>query len=346
MINYIIEQAIKGVLNEHPELISESLEEGYGEFAMPTMDEIDSDTMTPIYRVAFRNQVDSIFKNGYDREFTGTKGGNMYGKGVYTTWSLPDTIHNVQTKPEYGDCIMKMYLIGGFQKFLIFDERKARETYGDNWEIQNQLSLFFPPDLATRMYNDIVRLVRGGGCDIMHGRTAPCAYLLHSNYRRELDKYGIRGFLYKGNRDGKCALPFDFSAVIPYAISVDQGRTWQKKFSNELYQRMQSSIDSEFRYGGKYKVLGKPIEGFQRVIDKKGKYNIIDINSDETAFPNGVDAIAQINPDSGVFEFTEKGRTYLGILGNPEITDNDGNPFYGIVDNNYMPWMTFDFQEV
>ena len=36
-----------------------------------------------VYQITDRRNLPSIFKNGFDREFTGSKAGNMYGPGVY-----------------------------------------------------------------------------------------------------------------------------------------------------------------------------------------------------------------------------------------------------------------------
>ena len=49
-----------------------------------------------------------------------------------------------------------------------------------------------------------------------------------------------RGIIYKGNRDGHCALPYDFSSVIPYSVSFDEGKTFKKMFNNDLYKFMKN----------------------------------------------------------------------------------------------------------
>ena len=56
-----------------------------------------------IYRVFFKNQIADISEMGYSRDYSSSKGGNMYGSGVYTTYSYNDTIENLKTKPEYGN---------------------------------------------------------------------------------------------------------------------------------------------------------------------------------------------------------------------------------------------------
>ena len=173
----------------------------------------DGEDLTTLYRVAFQDQVPNIFKYGYNRAFTGTKGGNMYGPGVYCTFRLEDSIYNCKTKPEYGNCIIKMKLIDGFKNFIIFDERLARKVYGNSWRISDQLQ-----NVAKLSREEAKNLERqlSYQSDLYHGRTAPAALRLWHSYDSSIFKnHGVRGLIYKGNRDGHCALPYDFSSVIP-----------------------------------------------------------------------------------------------------------------------------------
>ena len=108
-------------------------------FKIPSMDDVINGVGMPtLYRVAGSEQLDSIFTYGYNRAYTATRGGNMYGPGVYCTFNLRDSIENLNK--EYGDCIVEMRLIGGFRNFIIFDERLARQTYGDRWRIEHQFA--------------------------------------------------------------------------------------------------------------------------------------------------------------------------------------------------------------
>ena len=196
-------------------------------YGMPSKEEIgnyDNPNIKTIYRVAFKSQLESLFKYGYNRAFTNTKGGNMYGPGVYCTFSLKDTIENVKTKPEYGDCIVKMRLLGGFKKFLIFDEKIAKEIYGKNWEIENQLKML---DVPKEEISKIKLILDNVDSNLYHGRTAPSAFAVWRYFRNDIyQKYNIRGLIYKGNRDGFCVLPYDFSSVIPFSVSFDKGETF------------------------------------------------------------------------------------------------------------------------
>lgn len=297
---------------------SKILYEEEGNYKMPSMQEIDNGAgMVTLYRVAFKNQLESLFKYGYNRAFTGTKGGNMYGPGVYCTFKLSDTIHNVKTKPEYGDCIVSMRLIGGFDKFIIFDENLARQTYGNAWKIKDQLVNVAGFDERTARETEYACSRES---DLYHTRTAPAAYYIWRKFRHSLFKnHGVKGLIYKGNRDGHCALPYEFSAVIPYAVSFDQGKTFQKKFNNELYNFIKDHTDVEFRFGGKFEEVSQSVRGFTMVKNNSGKYNIIQNETNKEISNLWFDEVdGQINPESGIFGFTCNNIHFYGSIFSPE----------------------------
>lgn len=302
--------------------------------SIPSINTIDKgDGMVTLYRVAFRNQLESLFKYGYNRAFTGTKGGNMYGPGVYCTFNLRDSITNVKTKPEYGDCIVAMRLLGGFKNFIIFDENLAKQTYGDNWELENQLmSNGFDRLHATLLAHQCKREVQS----LYHGRTAPAALFLWRSQRNEIfKKYGIRGIIYKGNRDGHCALPYDFSSVVPYSVSFDEGKTFKKMFNNDLYKFMKNQTDTEFRFAGKYKQVFTSVNGFTLVMNHENKYNFICNENDEPISKIWFDSvISSINANTGQFRFTVDGIIFNATV-NPNISTDD---IAVILDNDYEPY--------
>lgn len=307
------------------------INEDYGDYAIPTEQDLETGNMVTLYRVAFKNQLESLFKYGYDREFTGTKGGNMYGAGVYCTNKLSDSIHNVKTKPEYGDCIVKMYLIGGYDKFIIFSEDWARSQYGKNWMIQNQIKLLIKDEsIADEMIRKINQYCRQEGLNPYHGRTAPIAYFMTSRYMRFLKANGVRGIIYKGNRDGHCSLPYDFGAVIPYSVSFDQGKTFKKMFNSDTLNRMTKSCDSSFRYGQKYDNVWKPVNGYC-MVEKGGKYNYVEIENDEEVSPIWFDYCSMINAENGHFTIVYNG---IKLLADP----------WGVLDTDGEPW--FDFENL
>ena len=297
------------------------------------LDNSTNRSMITLYRVAFSNQLDSIFKNGYRRDFTGTKGGNMYGPGVYCTFNLEDSINNVRTKPEYGNCIVEMRLVGGFNGFIIFDENWAKRVYGDKWRIEDQLVNVAGFSRNTAF--DITNSLRNSS-DLYRGRTAPAAYSLWSRVRKDIfQQRGVRGLIYKGNRDGHCALPYDFSSVIPFGVSFDQGRTFQKRFNQELYNNVIDHPDVQFRYGGKYQTVFRAVKGFTMVKNEQGKYNLINSANDKLISPLWFDDVrGAIDPSTGVFGFTYGGFEFDGSIYTPDggtedgcILDSYGDPY-------------------
>jgi len=301
---------------------------------MPTMEDIDGDVGTvTLYRVAFSHQAESIFKYGYNRVFTGTEGGNAYGPGVYCTTNLKDTIYNVRTKPQYGDCIIKMKLADGFKKFIIFDGKLAKQVYGDNWRIRHQLEY-----VAKFDHNEAIRieqyLASLRDCDLYYGRTAPAARALWCKYDKSIfTKHGVRGLVYTGLNDGHVALPYDFSSVIPYSVSYDQGRTFKKKLTQETYQFLKDHTDVGFHFG-KYSHYLESINGFTMIQRKDGKYNIIRNETGKTISPIWFDnVVGQINPSDDTFGFFYRGYEFEGTTKSPEagvdgcvIDPMEGNP--------------------
>lgn len=265
-----------------------------------------------IYRVAFKKQINTIFKTGYVRDFTASKGGNMYGPGVYTTYDFKDTVFNLRTKPEYGDCIMCMKLVNGFKNFIIFDERLAKKYYGRNWEIENQLSkLNLPEHIIKKL---IYKFEHTDG-ELYHGRTAPKAYALWTTLREELFSYGVRGLIYKGHRDGHCALCYDFSSVIPFKVSYDGGKTWKiPEDANTLKNFIENNVDVQFKYNRKYDSILKPINGYA-IVKNNNKYNIINGKTDNFISKQWFDYIdGQINPTTNFFVFIYDNIRFVGSV--------------------------------
>lgn len=295
-----------------------TLNEAEENLKMPSMEEIDSGQgMVTLYRVAFSDQLESLFKYGYNRAFTGTKGGNMYGPGVYCTFNLKDSIHNVKTKPEYGNCIVQMRLIGGFNGFIIFDENLAKQTYGQNWRIKDQLINVAGFDQRKAQETEYACSRQS---DLYHVRTAPAAHYIWTSFRHDLFKsHGVKGLIYKGNRDGHCALPYDFSAVIPYGVSFDQGRTFKRKFNQNLYNFLKDHTDVEFRFGGKFKEVSQSVRGFTLVMNNSGKYNIIQNETNKEISNVWFDDIdGQIHAETGIFGFTYNNIHFYGSIFSPD----------------------------
>lgn len=263
--------------SELPKLAPNNPKFKYGEYDLPTEKDLDSNrsNVFTIYHVTKKTSVDGIFQNGFDREFTGQQG-NCYGEGVYTTISKSDARQLLGS--HYGQAIIEGKIIGGIDKFIILDRNLAQKYYGPKYDLLSQLKTFLPPQTAEAIYMKC-------GSDV-------------KRYSKIAAQYGIRGAIYPWG--GVTAiLPFDFSAIIPYALSLDGGRTFTKKLTQDTLDRFASSVDVGFALKNKYKKAWKSIKGKDEnglitgycLIQKhNNKYNYLDIQKQKEISPIDFDS--------------------------------------------------------
>lgn len=279
--------------------------------------------------------VDSLFKNGFSREFTNSNGGNMYGPGVYTVYRLSSSQSQARG---YGKSIIKLKLLGGLKDFLIFSKQLASKTYGDKWRIEDQIRMLFSPKDANVIFSHLPHIQMHNDDDNVHSmvKTSVPAHEISILCRNGcVDGSRCRGYVYNGGHDGACCFIKDFQSVVPVAISYDNGRTWQNRLTQELIDRMNNEVDTVFQYGNmkdqygkKIVVADKPINGFTVVWDSKENVNYIPVNSN--------DFISNVWFESGAnWEKSPYGETYVDVTyngnniriyyqnGNYEITDED-----------------------
>ena len=265
----------------------------------------------------------SLFTYGFSREYTSTNGGNMYGPGVYTVYSLKSS---QVSATGYGKIIMKVYLLGGYQDFLIFNSDIAKKVYGTNWHIVNQIKMLLPEPLARKVL-DNTHLY-------MDGLSSRSAYQVAIILGNDINKTNIRGFVFTGGHDGDVCFIRDFSAVIPVEYSEDNGRTWKQGITQELINRAGSTVDTTFKYKNKEKggeqmfndVSDRAINGFV-MVHKNDKVNFIDIKTDKLISNAWFDFATNFDED-GYAEISLNGET-LGLYndnGEIYITDEDGFP--------------------
>lgn len=286
----------KGFLNE--ENVIDEDKYGDTEYELPTIEQLaNANDFITLYHITPKSSVEGIFKFGFDREYL-AKNANVYGRGVYTTLNTRDSRELIG--PHYGDSMLQLRLIGGFDRFLIFDENLAKKHYGKNWEILNQLKTFLPVDTAHRLYNR--------------------CHLNPKSYANMAGEYGIRGTIYNWGSFPAC-LVCDISSVIPYAVSYDGGKTFTTKINDETINRFATSVDVDYRYGHKYNSIDKAIAwededegptGFAKIKKHNGKVNFINIRTGQELSPVDFDSAESFNPEDGTFEFELKGNWYLG----------------------------------
>ena len=323
-------------MNKIKLIIREEIKKLLTEVQMPSANEVATSGLPILFRVGFKNQVSSIFKNGYNRQFAGMAGGLMYGVGTYCNDNLHDAQQSVGVK-EYGDTIFKMYLAGGYYGFIIFNEKKARSVYGNKWRLEDQLKDVYKAtdDEIRHIKSECDAKLRAKGGSYYHGRTAPAAHGF-AQCKDFIRKHQIKGVVYTGLRDGACVVPYDFGSIIPYSVSYDKGRTFKVLFNAQEYEnRINNSVDVQFHYGNKYKKVFEPTAGFSMVINNAGKFNYVNIKTDEELSPVWFDMITMpLDKTTGEFAFVYKGLKLTGTVeDHPEFSNehgcvlNEGEPY-------------------
>ena len=227
-----------------------------------------------VYRVGYKDQIESIFNHGYSRQFLASNEGTDYGDGVYCNIVLSDSLNRLRYT--HNGCIFKCEIVGGLYGYLIFNEKYAQQTYGGDYSIKAQVYKLFGED-ANKVWRDFSNImkVNPSARQHMHGRTAELLQVLLSprhkhrlmnmippedrqrNFRHEYEvlfkKHNIRGAIYYGMKDGLCLVAYDFSECVPVAYSIDGGKTFIKK------EATLDSVDVQIKYGLKYKRIDYPI---------------------------------------------------------------------------------------
>lgn len=244
---------------------------------------LDNKDFHTVYQVTSKNKLPSIFSNGFSREFTNSNAGNMYGAGIYTTFSLKSTKDNVNSI--YGDTMVKI-LVPSYNRFFICNKKIAQEVYGNKYKMKDQIEILF------RRYPKLLQEIKQGPyyktiIQTEDPRTAINVQALLSalgglNSRADavVNKLDIRGFIFVGGHDGDVAVIKDFKNAIPVAYSLDGGKTFkQDMFSKEGFSKVQNQHDpiiflgrlaDEFIDPKSYRL----INGYMRVQRKSdGKYN-------------------------------------------------------------------------
>lgn len=230
-------------------------------------------------------------------------------------------------------------------RISLFDENLARQTYGDKWTIAEQLQTVggFDYNRAKEIEWYSIQRARSEGGGLYHGRTGPAALKLwytlgHDAYH----KYGIRGLIYKGNRDGHCALPYDFSSIIPFAVSKNGGKSFIKMFNREGFDYLVDHPDVDFRFGGKFHAIHGSVMGFSIVENSEGKFNILNTVDGNLISDYWFDSVqGQIDPRNGSFIFSAGGYDFLGSIKTPEGESETGC----ILDPYRQPYCPFSSLE-
>ena len=256
------------------------------------------------FTVAPKENVENIFKIGFDRSFKGITDAkntgedrSWYGDGVYCNIKLERALESLNHySDKYGDALIECIIVGGIDRFLIFDEYLAKKVYGKNYSdyrIKSQVYKLFCPEDANKVWADMQALMNSNDSDKLmtreeHHFTGQTSIMLQKllreryvgrqqrNYYEKLfAKNNVRGVIYTGGNDGLCVVSYDFNAVMPIAVynpatrKFEQGgnivdkRTLRETNYHFEYsyvdsvERMSVAQDSFHQFGEKFKDYGK-----------------------------------------------------------------------------------------
>lgn len=302
-----------------------------------------------VYQVTDHKNIPSIFKSGFDRSYTGSKAGNMYGPGTYSTYKLTSTEDNVK-HGHYGDTFVRMAVLSKLKDFLIYDAPLAKKVHGENWHIKSQLLMFFGEEKC----NEFKRRGLWPYISEISGRTSNNALAVWTQIGdKELVKYGVSGFIFQGGHDGFVSVIRDFKNCLPVAYSTDRGRTWKSDyFTQETVDRIFNDVDGHTFYGkdiDKFKDtkdvssgLNKLINGIILAKTKDNKYNFYTVDHKILS--------PYINFDVAS-PFRKDGKAYVEI-NSPKYIEIMDEPFKGYVskdgvyadidDDEPMSWEDFN----
>lgn len=340
----ITENDINEMAKRAVSLLTESLNEDGEDFGVNVKGELTIDDIKQGEVVYHRPKdsrdsnplsvINSLMKNGFSREYTGSNGGNMYGPGVYNVYSLRSSNDRATG---YGRFIVQSYVLGGFKDFLIFNIDMAKKVYGDEWPIITQIKKLMPSRLAYKVLNTVAGLnhCMNNNRTSYDIKTSIPAKRIVDVLGNDIAKTKIRGIIYSGGHDGNCCFVRNFLDVIPYSYSKDNGKTWTVGITDELIWKaghdtdVDAMIKNRVNDDGKKMfsdVAQKSINGFVRVY-KNDKSNYFDVATNKLISDIWFDFTTDFS-DDGTAEVVYNGNklTIQKDENNFLIADEDGIP--------------------
>lgn len=309
--------------------------------------------------------LDGILKHGFSREYANANdfaqnGGSLtYGDGVYGTVDLDNAVNNLSQKGastsekpdgrKYGDVILQCSVLGGFRGCLIFDREWAERIYHDKWRIQDQVDVIVKDPYARKEIKDFINNYAGrelyDPSNDSFGRTNHVIYNMFNNasgFRKWTNffrKNGIKGCFYHGHGDHFCCVIYDYSEVVPIAISYDFGKTWTTKgmsrtlsngktyTSNGIdwkttHDRLLYAGDPANKLSAIYKNVGsfpKKVTtggetfGCVSVEKSNGKFNCVRMDTLNEIFPVDFDTEPSVGV-TGKVRFSYRGYPFIGYI--------------------------------
>jgi hypothetical protein len=163
-------------------------------------------------------------------EFVPGKGaGSMYGKGLYTVYDLTGT----QTEDgEYGAHVIKLKL--NLYGYIIFDPEVALQVYKAPLSIVEQAQ-------EVGVNEKIVEELKGVATG--KNRYTSVAAEIASKFL----KGRVKGLVYTGSRDGRCALVYDPTTAVPIAWKNVQSKNWTQVDRESIKPALRRSASGDWQ---------------------------------------------------------------------------------------------------
>lgn len=355
---------VKSLLAQRPDdMLTEAFKQGM------SYDEFVNNNKAYGYVCIHQSSLKGILEHGFSREYAAENDSNynggrgFYGNGVYGCVTIgmnadPGKFSNIDmknagasrlsyyrdySKPDglkYGGVILKCSILGGWNRFLILDKDLASKIYKGDYSIERQVNEIVGsknPAAAKELIN-AMRCYEGFRYEVTDSdtrTTPPLAKLFRGSFsdfqkwENFFRKYGIRGAIYHGGNDGFGFVCYDYSEVVPVAVSFDHGATfvadginWQK-----THDRLSYAGDPANKLSGMYKSVSSfpkkvcvddTVFGCVSVEKANGKWNCVRMDTLEELFPIDFDTEPTFSI-RGIINFVYKGYKFKGKLYNRSV---------------------------
>lgn len=242
-----------------------------------------------IYKVIKHGDIDSYVKSGMIRQLAGGEENrnDVYGEGVYAHITLDSAIRLSHRESYYGDTILEMKLLGGYEGFVMYGgsrniDNLIIKTYGRNMSVEEQLYTITKDSAFAKKW----------------ARYDPRSF---GNAQKSLRRegYNIRGMVYEWGAY-YAVLPFVFSDAIPFATARvwDNTNTGNIQFKTVYNDKQNKEIAGNFdpiaqldminaEYSRASVIRVAIDDNLYCVIksNKTGGYNIVKIDEDNVINP-------------------------------------------------------------
>lgn len=151
-------------------------------------------------------------------------GGAAYGAGIYSTFTLKSSLRNYALG--YGPEVLKSEMdINGF---LIFDYDIAKDIYGNNYKLVDQVNVIGEDKIynSSRNKEKQKSVLEKASKDLETAKWTSDIASHITNYF-DLDSTGLNGVIYTGRSDGRCAVAYKPTLITPLQHAWVDGKTYK-----------------------------------------------------------------------------------------------------------------------